>query len=120
MALPIHMCLSALLIVLRALGPSSSPARMLFSPLNLPVCRLNYSVRYNPHFGSIHNILLNDTNMTETLTLTVMDHNDRRKDTILGAASFELSLLAEDATRDGIVAKVLREGKECGELVFNL
>lgn len=75
---------------------------------------------YNPHFGSTHNILLNDSNMTESLTLNVMDHNDRRKDTMLGTASFELSLLKEDATREGIVAKILREGKECGEIIFSV
>ncbi|KAF8320471.1 tricalbin [Clavulina sp. PMI_390] len=75
---------------------------------------------YNPHFGSVHNLLLNDQNMSEVLTLTVYDHNDRRKDTVLGVATFELSLLAEDATRDGVVAKILREGKECGELIFNV
>lgn len=58
--------------------------------------------------------------MHETLTLTVMDHNDRRKDSELGVASFDLALLTEDATQEGIVAKILREGKDCGELVFNL
>ena len=76
--------------------------------------------RYAPHFGSIHNILLKDVNMHETLTLTVLDHNEHRKDTILGVAGFELALLAEDATREGILAKILREGKDCGELAFSL
>lgn len=76
--------------------------------------------RYSPHFGSIHNILLNDGNMHETLTLTVLDHNEHRKDTVLGVASFELALLVEDATQEGIVGKILREGKDSGEVVFNV
>jgi hypothetical protein len=29
-------------------------------------------------------------------------------------------LLAEDATHEGIVAKILQEGKDCGELVFHV
>lgn len=49
-----------------------------------------------------------------------MDHNDHRKDTELGAASFELSSLAEDAVKEGIVAKVLKDGKDRGSLNFSL
>lgn len=74
----------------------------------------------NPHFGSTHNILLNDGNMSETLTLNVYDHNDRRKDTLLGTASFELAKLLADATLEGVSAKVLREGKEVGDVVFSM
>jgi Ca2+-dependent lipid-binding protein len=75
---------------------------------------------YNPHFGSTHYLLLNSSNLTETLTLKLLDHNDHRKDTELGTASFELAELAEDATREGIEAKILKDGKERGELLFNL
>lgn len=57
--------------------------------------------------------------MTESITLSVFDHNERRKDTLLGVANFEISKLQEDASQEEIVVKVLREGKEVGELVFS-
>ncbi|KAF8342603.1 tricalbin [Cantharellus anzutake] len=74
----------------------------------------------NPHFGSTHYLLLNSTNLHETLTLSVLDHNDHRNDTELGTASYELSQLLDDATREGIIVKVLKDGKECGEVIFDL
>lgn len=76
--------------------------------------------RYNPHFGSVHTVISNDFIMMGSLTLTVMDYNDRRKDTLIGSMSFELSLLIQDDTRKGIVSTILREGKCCGELVYSV
>ncbi len=58
--------------------------------------------------------------MHETLTLNVLDHNEHRKDSELGTASYQLHDLVEDATREGVVAKVLRDGKERGEIKFAL
>lgn len=49
-----------------------------------------------------------------------MDHNDHRKDTELGAAAFELNALLEDATRENLVGKVLKDGKERGEVIYSL
>jgi hypothetical protein len=121
----ILMCLSVSPIARRLLGLSSNEARAFLRTFRFQSQLLmNYrgksNCRYNPHFGSIHNILLNDGNMHETLTLTVLDHNEHRKDSVLGVASFDLALLAEDATHEGIVAKIFHEGKDCGELVFNV
>ena len=54
------------------------------------------------------------------LTLNVFDLNEHRKDTELGTASFDLSKLADDATYENIEAKILKDGKERGELRFDL
>ncbi|KAF9513783.1 hypothetical protein BS47DRAFT_1343789 [Hydnum rufescens UP504] len=74
----------------------------------------------NPHFGSTHYLLLASSNLTETLNLIVLDHNDHLKDTEVGAASYELKRLLDDATDEGIVAKVNKDGKGRGEVSFNL
>ncbi len=49
-----------------------------------------------------------------------MDYNDHRKDFNMGSASFDLSKLQEDATMEGLDAKVLKDGKERGEIRFDL
>ncbi|CAE6474512.1 unnamed protein product, partial [Rhizoctonia solani] len=72
---------------------------------------------YNPHWGEVKFLVINS--LTETLNLTLLDHNDHRKDTELGTASFELSTLTEDATQEGLVRKVLKDGKERGEIKFD-
>ncbi|QRV76177.1 C2 domain-containing protein [Ceratobasidium sp. AG-Ba] len=73
---------------------------------------------YNPHWGEVKFILINS--LTETLNLTILDHNDHRKDSDLGTASFELSALNDDATQEGLVRKVLKDGKERGEIKFDV
>ncbi|KAG9088467.1 hypothetical protein FS749_002138 [Ceratobasidium sp. UAMH 11750] len=73
---------------------------------------------YNPHWGEVKFLLVNS--LTETLNLSLLDHNEHRKDTDLGSASFELSSLTEDATQEGLVRKVLKDGKERGELKFDV
>ncbi|CUA76200.1 Protein Ycf2 (chloroplast) [Acorus calamus] [Rhizoctonia solani] len=65
---------------------------------------------YNPHWGEVKFLVINS--LTETLNLAVLDHNDHRKDTELGIASFELSILTEDATQEGLIRKVLKDGEE--------
>ncbi|CAE6385055.1 unnamed protein product [Rhizoctonia solani] len=72
---------------------------------------------YNPHWGEVKFLVINS--LTETLNLTLLDHNDHRKDTELGIASFELSTLTEDATQEGLIRKVLKDGKERGEIKFD-
>ncbi|KAG8991094.1 hypothetical protein FRB90_001468, partial [Tulasnella sp. 427] len=74
----------------------------------------------NPHWGSTHFVLLNQANLNEVLTLSVMDHNEHRKDTSLGQVNFELSSILEDATQEGIVKEIMRDGKERGQLQFDL
>ncbi|KAG9104760.1 hypothetical protein FRC06_011242 [Ceratobasidium sp. 370] len=73
---------------------------------------------YNPHWGEVKFLLVNS--LTETLNLSILDHNEHRKDTDLGSASFELSSLTEDATQEGIIRKVLKDGKDRGELKFDI
>ncbi|KAG8900316.1 hypothetical protein FRB99_006121 [Tulasnella sp. 403] len=74
----------------------------------------------NPHWGSTHFILVNQNNLNETLTLTLFDHNEHRKDTPLGTASFELQSLLEDATQECRVVDIFKDGKERGELQFDM
>ncbi|KAG8919579.1 hypothetical protein FRC01_001220, partial [Tulasnella sp. 417] len=74
----------------------------------------------NPHWGSTHFVLLNQANLNEILTLSVLDHNEHRKDTSLGQVNFELSSILEDATQEAIVKEIMRDGKERGELQFDL
>ncbi|KAG9128333.1 hypothetical protein FRC07_000841 [Ceratobasidium sp. 392] len=73
---------------------------------------------YNPHWGEVKFLLINS--LTETLNLSILDHNEHRKDSDLGSASFELSSLADDATQEGLVKKVLKDGKERGEIKFDV
>ncbi|KAI0067953.1 tricalbin [Artomyces pyxidatus] len=73
---------------------------------------------HNPTWNETKFILIN--NVTENLILTVLDYNEHRKDTELGAASFELSKLNEDAIQDGLEAHILKDGKERGELRFDI
>lgn len=58
--------------------------------------------------------------LTDNLVLTVMDYNDHRKDTELGASIFELSKLDEDATQEDLSLPMLKDGKEKGELRFDV
>ncbi|KAG9044471.1 hypothetical protein FS837_008089 [Tulasnella sp. UAMH 9824] len=74
----------------------------------------------NPHWGSTHFVLLNQANLNETLTLSVMDHNEHRKDTSLGQVNFDLTSILEDATQEGLVKEIMRDGKERGELQFDI
>ncbi|KAG8883133.1 hypothetical protein FRB98_003307 [Tulasnella sp. 332] len=74
----------------------------------------------NPHWGTTHYILVTSMNITEELSLTVHDHNDHQKDTELGTAIFDLHSLTENATQEHIVKDVLREGKERGQLEFDV
>jgi Ca2+-dependent lipid-binding protein len=63
-------------------------------------------------------ILVNSLN--ESLILHLWDYNDHRKDTLLGTATFELAALAEDSSHDGIVTPLLKDGKDRGELRYDL
>ncbi|EJD04407.1 tricalbin [Fomitiporia mediterranea MF3/22] len=73
---------------------------------------------YNPTWNETKFLLINS--LAEQLVLTVFDWNEHRKDSELGAATFDLSKLGEDAVQEGIETKVLKDGKERGELRFDL
>ena len=48
-----------------------------------------------------------------------MDYNERRKDTELGVASFDLMTLEKTPEQESIVSSVMYEGKERGALVYD-
>jgi hypothetical protein len=107
-------------IVVKWPGPSTSTARKRYCiqfSRGAKLTLLNVD-RYNPHWGEVKFLVINS--LTEALNLTILDHNDHRKDTDLGSASFELSSLLEDATQEGLVRKILKDGKERGELKFDV
>jgi Ca2+-dependent lipid-binding protein len=63
-------------------------------------------------------ILVNS--LQESLVLSLLDYNDHRKDTPLGAATFELQKLLEDATQEGLELPVLKDGKDKGMIRFDV
>lgn len=65
-----------------------------------------------------HNILIN--NINENLVLSLYDYNDHRKNTMLSSASFEMSKLLEDATQEDLAVELLKDGKDRGELRFDV
>ncbi|CAE6534959.1 unnamed protein product [Rhizoctonia solani] len=73
---------------------------------------------HNPHWGEVRFLLVNS--LMETLDLTILDYNDRGKDTYLGRACFELSNLTHNTTHEGLVCKILKDGKERGEIRFDV
>ncbi|KAI0308025.1 tricalbin [Multifurca ochricompacta] len=73
---------------------------------------------HNPTWNESKFLLIN--RLTDNLVLTVMDYNDHRKDTELGASIFELSKLDEDATQENLSLPILKDGKERGELRFDV
>ena len=63
-------------------------------------------------------ILVNS--LTENLLLKVWDYNDHRANTDLGFASFDLSVLEADATQEDLEAQILKDGKERGNIRFDV
>ena len=52
--------------------------------------------------------------------LALFDYNERRKDTPLGAALFEMNKLIEDATFEGVELPILKDGKDRGQIRFDV
>ncbi|KAG5220503.1 transmembrane protein [Salix suchowensis] len=75
------------------------------------------AVGYNPSWNETKFLLIRS--LGETLCFNVYDYNDHRRDTLLGVANFDLSKLIEDATQEGIVASILKDGKDRGDLRFD-
>ena len=63
-------------------------------------------------------ILVNS--LADQLTLSLYDYNDHRKHSHMGDASFELAKLQEDATLEGLSVPILKDGKDRGEMRFDL
>ncbi|KAH7883879.1 C2 domain-containing protein [Phlebopus sp. FC_14] len=73
---------------------------------------------YNPTWMETKFILVNS--LQDSLVLSLLDYNEHRKDTPLGAATFGLEKLLEDATLEGIELPVLKDGKDKGHVRFNV
>ncbi|KAL0950758.1 hypothetical protein HGRIS_007526 [Hohenbuehelia grisea] len=73
---------------------------------------------YNPTWNETKFILVKSLN--ETLMLKLFDYNDHRKNTLMGTASFELAGLLEDATQENLTGPILKDGKERGELRYDV
>lgn len=79
---------------------------------------LTFICRYNPTWAETKFILVNS--LQEALVLNILDYNDHRKDTPLGAATFELEKLLEDATQEGLELPILKDGKDRGMIRFGV
>ncbi|KXN83626.1 hypothetical protein AN958_01192 [Leucoagaricus sp. SymC.cos] len=73
---------------------------------------------YNPTWMETKFILVNS--ISENLMLNLWDFNEHRKDSHLGAATFDMSLLQDDSSHEGIVSPILKDGKERGELRYDV
>ncbi|THH27082.1 hypothetical protein EUX98_g7106 [Antrodiella citrinella] len=72
----------------------------------------------NPSWNETKYLLVNS--LQESLILNVMDFNDHRKNSHIGAATFDLSKLLEDATQEALEYHILKDGKEKGILRFDV
>lgn len=54
------------------------------------------------------------------MVLNLLDYNDHRKDTALGSATFSLSKLVEEQIHEDIVDTILHDGKDHGELRYDV
>lgn len=54
------------------------------------------------------------------MVLNLLDFNDHRKDTPLGSATFSLSKLLEDQTHEDVVDTIVHDGKDHGELRYDV
>jgi len=58
--------------------------------------------------------------LNESLVLNLWDYNDHRKNALLSSATFELSKLLEDATQENIRSPLLKDGRDRGELRYDV
>lgn len=72
----------------------------------------------HPSWHEKHYILVNS--LSDVLNLTVWDYNDRRADNNLGTVSKELASLEENATQEAIQGRLVHDGKERGELRYDV
>ncbi|KAF8624817.1 hypothetical protein AX15_005704 [Amanita polypyramis BW_CC] len=73
---------------------------------------------FNPTWTETKFLLVN--NLNEDLILNLYDYNDHRRDTLLGTAMFKLEELQEDATQENIESRILKDGKQNGELRYDV
>jgi Ca2+-dependent lipid-binding protein len=83
------------------------------------LCRTKHKANtFNPTWMENKFILIHS--LKELMVLNVYDYNDHRKDTKLGAVNFPLSKLVEDQTHEDIVSAILHDGKDHGELRYDI
>ncbi|KAF9650690.1 tricalbin [Thelephora ganbajun] len=73
---------------------------------------------HNPTWMETKFLLVNS--LHESLVLNVVDYNDHRPDTHMGSASFALGILEHDAAQEDISRPILKDGKDRGELRFDV
>ncbi|KAK9477713.1 C2 domain-containing protein [Lipomyces japonicus] len=71
----------------------------------------------NPRWNETKLILV--SSLSDALTLDVIDFNDVRKDKPIGVATFPLEQLSETHEKENVVGKIIRNGKNRGELIFD-
>jgi len=74
--------------------------------------------RYNPTWAETKYLLVHS--LQDVLDLNLYDFNDHRKNSLLSTASFPFSKLLEDATQEGVTSQLLKDGKERGELRYDV
>ncbi|KAH8928049.1 hypothetical protein BT69DRAFT_651519 [Atractiella rhizophila] len=72
----------------------------------------------NPHWNETAFILVQTLN--DVLSFAVIDYNDHRNDTEMGVANFPLKSLEEDAEQENLRVPVLDDGKEKGQVRFDV
>jgi len=71
-----------------------------------------------PVWNETQYILVNTLN--DTLNLSVFDYNEHRSDNALGSTIFDLASLQENAEQAGLVSKIMQDGKDRGNLKYNI
>lgn len=72
----------------------------------------------NPTWHDTKFILVNT--LADVLNLGLWDYNEHRADNHLGTVSQELSVLQDDAEKEGLSGKIISGGKDRGELRYDL
>jgi len=73
---------------------------------------------YNPTWMETKYLLIN--NLNDNLVLSLFDFNDHRKNALMSTATFPLMKLLEDSTQEDLVSQLLKDGKERGELRYDV
>ncbi|TFK30388.1 transmembrane protein [Coprinopsis marcescibilis] len=73
---------------------------------------------YNPTWAETKYVLINS--LHERLVLDLYDYNDHRSDQKLGTTSYDLNKLEDDAIQEGIHGQLLKDGKDRGELRYDV
>ncbi|KIY68099.1 hypothetical protein CYLTODRAFT_395974 [Cylindrobasidium torrendii FP15055 ss-10] len=60
------------------------------------------------------------SSLGQVLDLDLWDYNDHRKNSHLGTVQYDLRPLLEDATQDGLASTVTKDGRERGELRYDV